>query len=121
MSCTTGDDAAAGSFTSGLSYLVGGGMGGFYTIGFSGFNPGLLSCGAGVTACYDTDNDFVFDTFVAGGGAGGSTGWLYSITIDQVALAVPEPPLGLLVAAGVVLVALGRRRREPHGATPMTC
>lgn len=104
------DDGVAGTFMSALSYFTGN-VGGLFTIGFSGYNPGILSCGAGVTSCYDTNNDFVFDTFVAGGGAGGSTGWLYSIAIDQVA-AVPEPPLVALLALGLAVAFIPRRARR---------
>ncbi|MDN3919545.1 pre-peptidase C-terminal domain-containing protein [Roseateles violae] len=85
---------------------------GTYSIGFSGYNPGLLSCTGTVTSCYDTDNDLVFDTFVAGGGAGGSTGWDYRISLSGVAL-VPEPQAALLFLPGLAALALLRRRRDP--------
>ncbi|MEO8936482.1 MAG: PEP-CTERM sorting domain-containing protein [Burkholderiaceae bacterium] len=104
------DDAGFGSLMSGLTFVTGN-LGGLFTIGFSGYNAGLLACTGGVTSCYDTNNDFVFDTFVAGGGAGGSTGWLYSLTIDQAA-AIPEPPLLALFGIGLAFVAIERRRRN---------
>ena len=98
---------------SGLEFLVAPGQ---YTIGFSGFNPGLLACTDTVTECYDTDGDFFFDTFVAGGGNGGSTGWDYTITVTGL---VPEPgSLALLALALPAVVALDRRRarRDRRGA-----
>ena len=83
---------------------------GIYGIGFSGYNPGLLACVGAVTQCYDTDNDFVFDTFVAGGGAGGSAGWDYRISITGPAL-IAEPNAALLVAPALFgLLLMGRRR-----------
>jgi hypothetical protein len=84
---------------------------GTYSVGFSGFNPGLLACTGAVTACYDTDDDLVFDTFVAGGGAGGSTGWDYRISLSGVAL-VPEPHAALLLAPGLALLLMRRRRKS---------
>jgi hypothetical protein len=84
---------------------------GIYTLGFSGYNPGLLSCTGTVTECYDTDNDFVFDTFVASDGAGGSTGWDYRISMSGAAL-VPEPHAALLFIPGLALLLLSRRRRS---------
>lgn len=99
------DDAGPGTTLSAISFnaLVAG----LYTIGFSGYDPGLLSCTATVTACYDTNNDFVFDTFVAAGGQGGSTGWSYSLTVTQ---PIPEPETYLLFGAGLALVPWLRRR-----------
>jgi hypothetical protein len=99
------DDAALGNTMSAISFNVL--AAGFYTIGFTGFDPGLLACGTGISACYDTNNDFVFDTFVANGGAGGSTGWTYAITIAQ---PIPEPETVLLFGAGLALVPWMRRR-----------
>jgi hypothetical protein len=83
---------------------------GTYTIGFSGFNAGFIACTDTVTQCYDTDGDFVFDQFVAGGGDGGSTGWDYQLHVSGVA-AVPEPASMLLLIPGLALPALSRRRR----------
>jgi len=101
------DDAALGNSMSAITFNAL--ASGFYTIGFSGYNPGLLSCTATVTSCYDTNNDFAFDTFVAGGGAGGSTGWAYAITIDQVT-AVPEPETYLLLGIGLAAIPWLRKR-----------
>lgn len=109
------NDDANGTFMSALNYFVTG-VGGLFTIGFSGYNPGLLACGGGVTACYDTDGDFLFDTFVAGGGAGGSTGWTYALTIERIA-AVPEP--GVVVLLGIGLAGLTwSRSRARKTASP---
>lgn len=83
-------------------------MTGRYVLGFSGYNPGLLACTATVTACYDTNGDFVFDTFVPGGGAGGSTGFDYQINITGAAL-VPEPGNLALLSLGLPLL-MGWRR-----------
>ena len=102
------DDAGLGTTLSAISFNAL--TGGLFTIGFSGFDPGLLSCTATVTSCYDTDNDFIFDTFVAAGGQGGSTGWAYSLTIAQVAQPVPEPETYLLFGAGLALMPWLRRR-----------
>ncbi len=102
------DDESGPGFMSAINYLVAPGAVGIYRIGFSGFNPGVLSCGGAVTACYDTNGDFVFDTFVAGAGAGGSTGWGYTISISGVAL-VPEPSAWLLLALGLPWLALRAR------------
>jgi hypothetical protein len=99
------DNASGGTSMSAISFNVL--SAGLFTLGFSGFNPGLLACTATVTACYDTNDDFSFDTFVAGGGAGGSTGWSYEITITQ---AVPEPETYLLFGAGLTLLGLSRKR-----------
>lgn len=111
------DDAGTGTSMSGLTFFTGN-LSGLFTIGFSGFNAGLLACGNGVTSCYDTNNDFLFDTFVAGGGAGGSTGWLYTIALDQVA-AVPEPPIAALLALGLALIAVRRRARRTDASGPV--
>jgi hypothetical protein len=104
------DDGGAG-FMSSIDYFVGDSMIGAFTIGFSGFNPGLIACTATVTRCYDSDGDFVFDTFVAGGGAGGSTGWDYTITVSGPGL-VPVPATLALVALGLPLMRL--RRSQPR-------
>jgi hypothetical protein len=107
------DDGPGLGGMSSLQFMVTGGMTGRYTLGFSGYNPGLLSCTSQITSCYDTDGDFVFDTFVAGGGAGGSTGWDYAITISGAAL-VPELPAAALLALGLPFLwlrkAAGQRR-----------
>lgn len=102
------DDGGAG-FMSALDYLVSESDVGWFTLGFSGFNPGLISCTPMVTSCYDTDGDFVFDTFVAGGGPGGSTGWDYQITVSGAGL-VPLPGTLALLAFGLPLL-LKRRHR----------
>ena len=110
-SLVASNDDAGGSAMSAIQYTVPTGMTGMtgrYSIGFSGYNPGLLSCTATVTACYDTTGDFVFDTFVAGGGSGGSTGFDYQIDVSGVAL-VPEPGTLALFALGAPLL-LGWRR-----------
>ncbi len=102
------NDDGAGGFMSAIEWLIAPGATGAYAIGFSGFNPGLLVCTGAVTECYDTDGDFVFDTFVAGGGSGGSTGWDYTITVVQFA---PEPhSLALLALALPAVLVLDRRR-----------
>lgn len=112
------DDGPGAGTMSVIEYLVGDGQAGTFSVGFSGYNPGLLACTGTVTQCYDTDGDFVFDTFVAGGGAGGSTGWDYSLSFSGVAL-VPEPPAVALLGAGLALGWLNRRRvdrgRAPAG------
>lgn len=105
------DDSAGNGFMSAISYQVPAGQAGRYTLGFSGYNPGLLACTASVTACYDTNGDFVFDTFVAGGGAGGSTGWAYTLNLGGVAL-VPEPQGALLLLPGALAVLAWSRRRR---------
>jgi hypothetical protein len=102
------DDAPGQGFMSGLDFLVSDTMVGTWTLGFSGFNPGLIACGVGVPQCYDTNGDFVFDTFVAGGGAGGSTGWDYSITLNGPGL-VSAPPTLALAALGLALLLSGSR------------
>ena len=99
------DDAGLGTALSALSFNVV--SAGLFTIGFSGFDPGLLACTATVPSCYDTDGDFVFDTFVAAGGQGGSTGWSYSLTIAQ---PIPEPETVMLFAAGLAAIPWMRRR-----------
>jgi hypothetical protein len=108
------DDGASGSMSA-INFNVPNGMTGRYSIGFSGYNPGLLACTDAVTSCYDTTGDFVFDTFVAGGGAGGSTGWDYQIDISGVAL-VPEPGIYLMFGLGLPLL-LGLKRRSRSLAT----
>jgi hypothetical protein len=109
------DDGGTGSFMSIIELLVAPSMTGLYTIGFSGFNPGLLVCAGGVTECYDTDDDFVFDRFVAGGGAGGSTGWDYTLVVSLAS--VPEPSTMLLLAASLgMLLVFGRARPRDRAA-----
>jgi hypothetical protein len=105
------NDDTGPSLMSSISYDVPVGMTGWYTVGFSGFNAGLIACTDEITACYDTDGDFVFDTFVAGGGAGGSTGWDYALDIGGAAL-VPEPAAYGLMALGLAVLALRRPRRQ---------
>ena len=102
------NDDAGGTAMSAIQFTVLAGMTGRYVIGFSGYNPGLLACSSTVTACYDTTGDFIFDTFVPGGGAGGSTGFDYQINISGAAM-VPEPGSWALLAIGVPLL-LGWRR-----------
>ena len=102
------NDDAGGTFMSAIQFTVPAGMTGRYTVGFSGYNPSILACTGAVTACYDTNNDFVFDTFVAGGGAGGSSGFDYQINVSGVSL-VPEPGALALFALGAPLL-LGWRR-----------
>jgi hypothetical protein len=110
------DDSAGGGLMSAIQFNVPVGLVGRYTLGFSGYNPGLLACTATVTACYDTNGDFVFDTFVAGGGAGGSTGWTYALSLDGVAL-VPEPGSAWLLLPGAwAVLAWSRRRRSTRTA-----
>lgn len=99
------DDGPGLGSLSAISWNVTADQVGRFTVGISGYNPGFLACGNGVNFCYDTDGDFVFDTFVAGGGAGGSTGWDYTLSIT----AVPEPATALLIVPGLVLIALRRR------------
>nr|WP_259372786.1 PPC domain-containing protein [Schlegelella koreensis] len=102
------DDAGPSTSMSAITFQVI--AAGMYTIGFSGFNAGLLSCAGTVTSCYDSNDDFAFDTFVAGGGEGGSTGWSYTITANQTAAAIPEPDTYLLFGIGMAMVPLVRRR-----------
>lgn len=109
MLVASNDDGGAG-FMSDIDYVVPDSMTGIYKLGFSGFNPLLLACGGAVTECYDTDGDFVFDTFVAGGGAGGSAGWTYEITLRGSVL-ISEPPAPLLAATALLLLAAPMRRR----------
>jgi hypothetical protein len=113
------DDAAPGNSMSAINFQVGAGLGGLFTLGFSGFNPGLLTCGTGITSCYDTNNDLRFDTFVAGGGQGGSTAWSYTITINQVAAPIPEPETYALMLAGLgALGFVARRRKDKRSDRP---
>ncbi len=105
------DDSPGNGFMSGIDFLVDDAATGWYVVGLSGFNPGLISCTAGVPACYDSDGDFVFDTFVAGGGAGGSTGWDYRLTVSGPGL-VPEPGTVTLVALAIGLMAAATRPRN---------
>ena len=106
------DDSGPGAMSA-IDYMVG--APGIYTLGLSGYNPGLLACTATVTQCYDTNGDFVFDTFVAGGGAGGSAGWDYRISLSGVAL-VPEPHAALMLAPGLVWLLVRRRRQSVYKA-----
>lgn len=106
------NDDASGTTMSAIQFTIPAGMTGLYAIGFSGYNPGMLACTGGMTACYDTDGDFVFDTFVPGGGAGGSTGFDYAINVTGVAL-VPEPGSWALIALGLpLLLSWGRFSRS---------
>lgn len=110
------DDGGAGSSMSALSFVVTAGNVGRFTVGIAGFNPGLVACGGGVTACYDTDGDFLFDTFVPGGTvAGSSTGWDYELRISAIP-AVPEPASLLLLAPGLAVIAW-RKRAQAARAT----
>lgn len=101
------DDGPAGAMSV-IEYTIG--SAGVYGLGFSGYNAGLFSCTGMVTQCYDSDDDFVFDTFVAGGGVGGSTGWDYRISLSGVAL-VPEPHAALMLLPGLATLLVTRRRR----------
>ena len=103
------DDESGAESMSAIEYTIT--TPGLYGLGFSGFNPLLLACTATVTQCYDTDDDFVFDAFVAGGGAGGSAGWDYRISLSGVSL-VPEPHAALLLAPGLAALLWMRRRRS---------
>ena len=102
------DDSGPGAMST-IDYMVG--AAGIYTLGFSGYNPGLLACTGSVTQCYDTNGDFLFDTFVAGGGSGGSAGWDYRISLSGVAL-VPEPHAALMLVPGLAWLMLRRRQRS---------
>jgi hypothetical protein len=108
MLVASNDDGPGMGSMSAITYNVGAAQVGSFSVGISGYNPGLLACGNGVTACYDTDGDFIFDTFVAGGGAGGSTGWNYTLSISVAA--VPEPASALLLVPGLLLIAARRKR-----------
>jgi len=112
------DDGGGNGFMSAILFNVPANMVGRYTLGFSGYNPGLLACTGSVTQCYDTNGDFIFDTFVAGGGAGGSTGWNYAINMNGVAL-VPEPHAALLALPGLLAVMAWRQRRQ-RGGEPLS-
>ena len=104
------DDGPGNGTMSTIDYLIDGLAMGWYSVGLSGFNPGLLACVPGVTACYDSNGDFLFDTFVAGGGAGGSTGWDYQLTLSGPGLvSVPNPTA--LVGLALALLAAGRYRQ----------
>jgi len=113
------DDSAGNGFMSAIDYLVDDLAIGWYAVGLSGYNPGLLACVPGVTACYDSDGDFIFDTFVAGGGAGGSTGWDYQLTLNGPGL-VSEPGSAVIVGLALGLLAVTRRRRsDPQPCTAL--
>jgi hypothetical protein len=101
------DDGGIG-FMSAIDFMVTDAMLGTFTIGFTGFDPGLIACAGAVTQCYDSDGDFVFDTFVAGVG-GGSMGWGYTISVSGDGL-VSSPGSLALAALGLPLMALARRR-----------
>lgn len=96
-------------FMSAIDFTVDAAQVGIWRLALSGFNPLLLSCTATVTECYDTDGDFRFDTFVSGGGSGGSTGWAYSIDLRGDAL-VPAPGSMALVALALPIAGWARRR-----------
>lgn len=102
------NDDAGGGFMSTIEFTLP--SAGAYVLGFSGYNPGLLTCTGSVTSCYDTNGDFVFDTFVAGGGAGGSAGWDYTLSFSGASL-VPEPHAALLFLPALALLRLMRSRR----------
>lgn len=90
------DDTSFLNKMSAISFSVA--AAGFYTIGFTGFDPGVD---------YDLNSDLQFDTFVANGGAGGSKDWAYTINVAQ---PIPEPETVLLFGAGLALVPWMRRR-----------
>lgn len=101
------DDAPGSGFMSTIEFALP--AAGTYVLGFSGYNPGLLACSGVVTACYDTNGDFIFDTFVAGGGAGGSAGWDHTLSFSGAAL-VPEPHATLLFLPALALLLMRARR-----------
>lgn len=108
------NDDAAGSFMSTIEFTLP--AAGSYVLGFSGYNAALLTCTGTVTACYDTNGDFRFDTFVPGGGAGGSAGWDYSLNFSGASL-VPEPHTALLWLPSLALLGLMRTRRRSRRPT----
>jgi hypothetical protein len=116
------DDGGLGGMMSAISFMVNGGMTGRYTVGLSGFNPLLIACAGPIVRCYDTDNDFLFDTYVPGvtpeNGAvlGGSTGWTYTLALSGVGL-IPEPGSVLLIGLAGALLLLRRRGGAARGTS----
>lgn len=109
------NDDAGGGTMSVIEFMLP--TAGTYVLGLSGYNPALLSCTGSVTACYDTNGDFIFDTFVAGGGAGGSAGWDYTLSFSGVSL-VPEPHAAWLWLPSLAFLGALFARRRPGLTTP---